>query len=151
MPKRSRGATALSVVSVLVGLYSQFAAMALIIAASVFAPRGATDAPLVFALGLVFLALMILAYAAAYGFWAGQAWAWAPGLTEFGTLIAASVVLALVSGNLVSAALPVAAGAVGIWYLMRPATKAAPSPDGTPASADAPGISGTMDATQAIR
>lgn len=135
MPRRSRGATALSVVSVLVGLYSQFAAMALIVAASAFAPRGATDVSLVFALGLVFLALTILAYAAAFGFWAGHAWAWATGLTVFGTLMAASVVLTLASANLVSAVLPIVGGAVGIWYLMRPVTKAELSRTSAPSTA----------------
>jgi len=157
MPKRSRGATALSVVSVLVGLYCQFAAMALIIAASVFAPTGAAEVPLVLVIGLVFLVLMVLAYVTAFGFWFGRAWAWAASLTEFVGLIAASGILALASSNVVSAVLPIVGGSIGIWYLMRPATKSALGRDGRPAAADATNASdataagGSMDATQAIR
>ena len=148
MRRRSLGTIALTLVSVLVGLYSQFAAMTLVIAGSVFVPSGSAVAQAALLMGLLFLGVMVIAYTTALGFWAGRSWAWASGLTVFGTLIVASVLLALISTNALSAVAPTVGAVIGIWYLLRPATKAELSRSGAPAGAVEAATTGSLEAPQ---
>lgn len=124
MQNRSFGTTTLAFSSVMVGLYTQFAAVALILTGSVFSPSGTIYAAASFALGALFFGLTFAAYFLAYGFWTRKSWAWAGGAALFVTLVVASVLLSLISTNFVSSVLPLAAAVVGIWFLNRPAVKA---------------------------
>ena len=124
MQKRSFGVTTLAFSSVMVALYCQFAAVALIITGSVFSQSGSAYAAASFALGALFFGLTFASYFLAYGFWTGKSWAWAGGLALFATLVIASVALSVISTNFVSTVLPLAAAVAGVWYLNRPAVKA---------------------------
>lgn len=120
MAGRSPATIVLAVGSVLVGLYSQFAAVALLVTGSAFAPEGSTEARVALLVGTIFLAITIAAYAVAYGFWAGHGWSRAGGVIVFGALIAASVMLSLLSTNIVSVIGPTIGGSVALWFLTRP-------------------------------
>jgi hypothetical protein len=124
MQKRSFGVTTLAFSSVMVALYCQFAAVALIITGSVFSQSGSAYAAASFALGALFFGLTFASYFLAYGYWTSKSWAWAGGMALFATLVVASVVLSVISTNFVSTVLPLAAAVAGVWYLNRPAVKA---------------------------
>ena len=135
MQKRSFGVTTLAFSSVMVALYCQFAAVALIITGSVFSQSGSAYAAASFALGALFFGLTFASYFLAYGFWTGKSWAWVGGMALFATLAIASVVLSDISTNFVSTGLPLAAAVAGVWYPNRPTVKAERRGTETPAAA----------------
>ena len=124
MKKRSLGLTVLGFSAVIVGLYSQIAAIALILVGSVLTVAGSVHAGAALVLGAVYLGVTGAAYLVGYGFWTARHWAWAGGMIVFGALIVASVALVLLTTNLLASIGPLAGSAVAIWYLQRPATKA---------------------------
>ncbi|MEX1296466.1 MAG: hypothetical protein AB1Z67_09875 [Candidatus Limnocylindrales bacterium] len=124
MQNRSLGATTLAFSSVMIGLYAQFAAVALILTGAVFSPSGSVYAAASFALGGLFFGLTFAAYFLAYGYWTRKSWSWAGGIALLVTLLVASVVLSIISTNLTSTVLPLAGAVVGVWFLNRPAIKA---------------------------
>jgi hypothetical protein len=136
MTRHSRGTLILFVASMLVGLYCQFAAIALLLTGWLFQAGTSITASLALVVGFLFFGLMIAAYFLAYGFWAGQRWSWMLGLAVFGTLIVGSLLLTLISGNPNSAVGPTLGGATALWYLLRPTTKArllgTSAPEGMP-------------------
>ena len=124
MQDRSMAVTALAFFSVMVALYSQMAAIALILGGSVFTAAGSMHGAAALITGAVFLGVAVAAYAAGYAFWTRRHWSWAGGIVVFATLIGANLFLSLISGNLLSAILPVAGSIVAIWQLQRPAVRA---------------------------
>ena len=124
MKKRSLGLTVLAFSSVIVGLYSQIAAIALILVGSVFTVAGSVHAGAALVLGAVYLGVTGAAYFVGFGFWTTRHWAWAGGMILFGALIVVSVALVLLTTNLLASFGPLIGSAVAIWYLRRPATKA---------------------------
>jgi O-antigen ligase len=66
---------------------------------------------------------MVAAYFAGYGFWTERAWSRPVGNVVFGVLIIVSLLLAITSGNVLSAIGPALGAAAAAWYLNRPATK----------------------------
>ncbi len=124
MAGRSHATIVLAVGSVLVGFYSQFAAVALLVTGSAFAPEGSVEARVALLLGSIFLVITIAACAVAFGFWAGHGWSWAGGLLVFGALIVASVMLSLLSTNILSAVGPTLGASAALWYLTRPGARA---------------------------
>ena len=124
MRDRSLEVTALAFFSVMVALYSQMAAIALILGGSVFTAAGSMYGAAALLTGAVFLGLAVAAYAVGYAFWMCRHWSWAGGMVVFATLIGANLVLSLISGNPLSAVLPVVGSAIAIWQMQRPAVKA---------------------------
>lgn len=124
MRERSNGLKALAIGSVVVALYCQLAAMALIFNAAFLADSGSVNGVLGLALGPVFLALSLAAYALAYGFWAIKHWSLTLGTAVFVALIGASLALAVISTNVTSVLMPALGAVLGIWYLHRPAIRA---------------------------
>ena len=124
MRERSLGVTTLAFASVMVALFCQFAAVALIMMGSIFAVAGSVPAVFTLVLGAVFLGLTFAAYFQAYGFWTGKHWSWAGGVTLFVVFAVANVVLSAISSNFVSTILPGLGAIVAVWYLHRPAVKA---------------------------
>ena len=145
MRQRSFGVTALSFSSVMVALYSQFAAIALLLTASVFTAAGSTPAAFVLLLGAVFLGLTIAAYAVGYGFWARKQWSWTAGMALLVVFAVANVVLSAISANFISSILPAFAAIAAVWYLQRPAIKAELTGDAAPAA-----LSLTVDALEGV-
>ncbi len=123
MQKRSLGVTAMAFGSVMVGLYCQYAAIALIFAGSIFTPTGSAPAAVALMLGALFLGLTFAAYFLGYGLWTCKHWSWAGSIALFGVLIGANVVLSAMSSSWISSLLPIVVGAVAVWFLTRPATR----------------------------
>jgi K+ transporter len=122
--ERPLGITALAFVSVMVGLYCQIAAIALLLGAMLGGVFGSDLTGVVIIMGALNLGLMAAAYFLGYGFWTQRHWSWAGGIVVFSTLIVTSILLMLVSTNVLSALVPSLGAAAAIWYLFRPATKA---------------------------
>jgi hypothetical protein len=143
---RPIGITALAFVSVLVGLYSQVAALALLIGGVVFGLTGTASTTALVVIGAVYFGLMVAAYLVGFGLWMQRRWSWAGGLVVFGVLIAVSFFTALVAGNTGSAIVPMVGAAVAIAYLFLPATRARLLGIETTERTQAPDEAGTSDA-----
>jgi hypothetical protein len=152
--KRPLGLTALAVASVAAGIYCMVAAIALLFGGTLGGVFGADGTAVVIAIGALYLGVVVAAYFVGYGFWTQRPWSWAGGIVVFGALIVTSVLLTLVSGDLVSGIVPSIAFAAAIWYLLRPATKAQllgtdkAEKAGQP---EAPAAAGALDTPQAVR
>jgi hypothetical protein len=117
---RPLGITALAFASVIVGIFCQVAAMALLLGGTLAGVAGTDMATALLVLGAVYLGLMVAAYFVGYGFWCKRHWSWAGGLVVFATLFVLSVFMLLLSANVLAVLLPGAGAAVAIWYLLRP-------------------------------
>jgi len=124
MQERSIGVTALAVCSVVVALYCQFAAVALILTGAVYSPTGSMEAAWAIVIGTLFFGLTFTSYFLGYGFWARKHWSWAGGIVVLVTLVVASMSLSLLATSFISSVLPISAAVAGIWFLNRPAIKA---------------------------
>ena len=138
MRERSFGVTALAFSSIMIALYSQFAAIALILTGSVFTAAGSVPAVFVLILGAVFLGLTFASYFLGFGFWTKKHWSWASGVVLFTSFVVANVVLSAISSNFVSSIVPALAAVVGVWYLHRPAVKAELMSETSPAAMTLP-------------
>ncbi len=124
MKNRSSGIAILAFSSVLIGIYCQFAAVALILTGSVFSASGSVYAGFALIIGSLFFGLTFAAYFLAYGFWTRKDWSWAGGIALVITLVVASMALSVLSTNFTSTVLPLAAAVAGVWYLNRAEIKA---------------------------
>ena len=124
MRHRSFGVTALAFSSVMVAIYGQYAAIALLMTGSTFAPAGSWHAAISLITGAVFLGLTVAAYVVGFGLWARKHWAWAGGVAVFAVFAIANIFLSAIATNFISAVLPSAGAMVAVWYLHRPATRA---------------------------
>jgi hypothetical protein len=123
MMQRPIGITALAFASIVIGLYCQIAAIALLMGSMVGGVFGA-EVAVVIVLGAVYFGLMVAAYFVGYGFWTLRHWSWAGGIVVFSTFIVAAVLLGVISANVTALiGLSVAAG-VAIAYLLRADTRA---------------------------
>jgi len=152
--KRSLGITALAFASVAAGIYCLVAAIALLLGGTLGGVFGADRTAVVIAIGALYLGLMGAAYIVGFGFWTQRHWSWAGGIVVFSSLIVGSVVLALITTNVVAALVPSLGAGAAIWYLLRPATKAQvlgtdkAEKAGQP---EAPAAAGALDTPQAVR
>jgi hypothetical protein len=153
---RPIGITALAFVAILVGLYSQVAALALLVGGVVFGLVGTASTTSLVAIGAVYFGLMVAAYLVGFGLWMQRHWSWAGAFVVFAVLIAVSFFTALVSGNTGSAVVPMAGAGIALAYLFLPSTRArllgtaAPQPTRATdegVSTDAP----ALDATPSTR
>lgn len=119
---RPLGITALAFASIVVGIYSMIAAIALLLGSFVGGAFGA-DSVVVMALGAIYLGLMAGAYFLGFGFWTQRHWAWAGGLVLFGAFIVASLGLMVLATSAASAVVAALGAGVATWYLLRPSTK----------------------------
>jgi len=119
---RPVGTTALALASVTVGLYSQVAAMVMLLGGVALGMVGQAHTTFLVAFGAVYLGLMVASYVVGCGFWMQRHWSWTGGVVVFGTLIVISTLTAVVSGNLWAIA-PAVGGGLAIAYLWRPATR----------------------------
>lgn len=123
MRQRSLGVTALAVGTVMVAIYGQYAAIALLMTGSVYTAAGSAPAALVLILGAVFLGTTVAAYLLGFGLWTRKHWSWAGAVTLFVVVAVANVLLSVLSTNFVSTILPALSGIVAVWYLHRPVVK----------------------------
>jgi hypothetical protein len=155
---RPLGITAMAFASIIVGIFCQVAAMALLLGGTLAGVAGTDMAAAMLILGAVYLGLMVAAYFVGYGFWSQRRWSWAGGIVVFGTLIVLSLFMLLLSANVLSVLLPGGAAAASIWYLLRPETRArllgpATASDARVADVEAAPApaSGSLEAPQTVR
>jgi len=123
MRDRSLGVTALALVSVVIGIYSMVAAIALLLGASIGAVVSAESGTGAFLLGVFFFGLSFTAYFVGGAFWLQKRWAWAGGMVIFGAAIVLNLAMVLFGGGLFAALVSVAFVAIAMGYLLRPSTK----------------------------
>jgi hypothetical protein len=156
-PKRPLGITALAFASIIVGIFCQVAAIALLLGGTLSGVVGTDMAVALLVVGALYLGLMGAAYFVGYGFWSQSHWSWAAGIVVYATLIVISVFMFVLSANIVSVIGPAVGGAAAIWYLLRPGTRAhllGPSTARDPVAADpeaAAPTTSTMEAPQVAR
>ncbi len=149
MRHRSFGVTALAFSSVMVAIYGQYAAIALLLTGSAFTSTGSLQAAIALITGAVFLGLTVAAYVVGFGLWARKHWAWAGGVAVFVVFAIANVLLSAIATNLISAVLPSAGAMVAVWYLHRPATRTELLGTEMPAAASVQ-VGGTIEAAGAV-
>lgn len=125
MRERSLGITALAVLSITVGLVALFAGLALLLVGSWGAFEGVGVGVPMLVVGSLFVGLAVSAYLVGYGLWRMKHWSWAGGVVVFSVNAVASALAAAISGNPMAAIFPVIIAIAGIWYLQRPAVRAA--------------------------
>ncbi len=150
MRDRSFGVTVLAFSSIMIALYSQFAAIALILIGSVYTAAGSAPAAFVLMLGAVFLGLTFASYFLGYGFWTKKHWSFAAGVTLFVSFVVANVLLSVISTNFISSIVPALAAVVGVWYLHRPAVKAELLDEAAPTSESLPRVD-TLEGAEPAR
>lgn len=124
MRHRSLGVIALAFGSVMLALYSQLAAFALILSGSVFTTLGSLPAAAALILGATFLGIMLVAYGVGFGLWTAKPWAWVAANSVFGVFIVANLVLSVLAGSYASALVTTVAAGLALWYVRRPAIRA---------------------------
>jgi hypothetical protein len=124
MKKRSFGVTALAFNTVLVAIYSQYAAASLLLTGSTIANAGSAGATIATLTGVVFLVVAISAYAVAVGLWARWHWSWNAALGLYVAFFVVNLVLSILAMNLMSAVLPTLAAIAAVLYLHRTGVRA---------------------------
>jgi hypothetical protein len=125
MRKRPFPIITLAYGSMMVALYTQLGAIALLLGGSFFTALGSMQGAAALLLGAVFLGTTVAAYAVTYGLWMQRHWSWAGGVTVFGMLILGSILLSALANTGLAAVLPVSGGIAGIWLMTRPSVKLA--------------------------
>jgi hypothetical protein len=119
MHKRSIAVTVLAFSTVMLAIYSQYAAISLLLTGSAFIAGGGIAAVLTLIDGAAFLALAALGYTVAFGLWTRRAWARTNAIALYVTFLVANVMLSLLADNFISAIVPTIAVVVGIVLLRR--------------------------------
>lgn len=119
MEKRSVGVTVLAFGTVMLAIYSQHAAVALLLTGSAFAADGGLAAILTIMNGAAFLALAGTAYAVGFGLWMRRAWARPCAVALYVTFVVANVMLSLLASNLGSTIVPTIAVVAALVYMRR--------------------------------
>lgn len=124
MRKRSIGVSVLAFSTIMVALYSQYAAISLVVTGSVFAPSGQVVAFLTAATGILFAGLTAASYVVGVGLWLRKPWSrvWAMGI--YLTFFLANALLSALAGNVGSSILPTIGVAAAVVYLNRPQVRA---------------------------
>jgi len=146
MTKRSIGVTALASATAMYAIYSQYAAVSLLLTGAAFAAGGSIEATLSLLTGFVFLGLTVLGYAVAVGLWFRRAWSWNGAVALFFVFFVANMALSVLATNFLSALLPSVGVVLALIYLQRPAVRAEitglPDPTATSRVADGLGAAG---------
>ena len=124
MTKRSFGVTVLAFSTIMVALYSQYAAISLLVTGSVFLPSGEIAALLTVITGAVFVGLTSAAYVVGVALWMRRSWAWGWAVALYLTFFLANAFLSVLAGNFASAILPTLGVAAAVVFLRRPAVRA---------------------------
>lgn len=138
MTKRSLGVTVLAFSTIMVALYSQYAAISLIVTGSVFLPSGQIAALLTTIVGAVFVGLTSAGYVVGVALWMRRSWAWAWAMGIYLTFFVANAFLSVLSGNFASAILPTIGVAAAVVYLNRPTVRAELHTANAPATVTVP-------------
>jgi hypothetical protein len=124
MTRRSNGVTVLAFLTVVVAIFSQYAAISLLLTGRMAEAAGPLEAGLTLVTGVAFLGLTAVAYAAGFGLWFRRAWATRAAALVYITLFAANVSLAVLYTNLATAVVMTVGSATALVYLRRPAVRA---------------------------
>jgi hypothetical protein len=124
MTKRSFGVTVLAFSTIMVALYSQYAALSLIVTGSVFAPSGELAAFLTIITGALFAGLTAASSVVGVALWLRKSWAWGWAMGIYLTFFVANAFLSALSGNFGSSILPTIGVAAAVVFLNRPHVRA---------------------------
>jgi len=138
MTKRSFGVTMLAFTTIMVALYSQYAAISLIVTGSVFLPSGEIAAMFTTIVGAVFVGLTSAAYVVGVALWMRRPWSWAWAMGIYLTFFVANAFLSVLVGNFASAILPTVGVAAAVVFLNRPAVRAELRSTNAPATVAVP-------------
>jgi hypothetical protein len=142
MKNRSLGVTVLAFSTFMVAIYSQYAAISLLLTGSVFTVAGSFVAMVTLLTGAVFLGLTATAYAVGFGLWTRRSWSWNGAMAVFLTLFVANIFLSILATNFVSAVIPSVGVIVAVVYLQRPAVRAEILGIAAPVTSTAPASDG---------
>jgi hypothetical protein len=142
MAKRSLGVTVLAASTIIVALYSQYAALSLLVGGSVLASSGDLTRLITTITATTFVGLTAAGYVIGVALWMRKAWSrgWAMGF--YLTFSVANALLAALIGNIGSAVLLTVGVAVAVVFLNRPRVRAelqgAKGSSRAPAAAETP-------------
>lgn len=140
MTKRSFGVTVLAFSTIMVALYSQYAAISLVVTGSVFAPSGELVAMITFATGAAFMVLTAAGYIAGVGLWTRKSWSWTAAVGIYIGFFVANAFLSALAANFASAVLPTIGVALALVFLHRPQVRAELGGQAVATSAPAPSV-----------
>jgi hypothetical protein len=123
MSKRSIGVTALASATAMFAIYSQYAAISLLLTGAAFSAGGSIAATLTMLTGIVFVGLTLTGYAVAVGLWFRRPWSWSAAMAMYLVFLAANVSLSVLATNFLSAILPSLGVLAAVIYLQRPAVR----------------------------
>ena len=135
MTKRSFGVTVLAFSTIMVALYSQYAALSLLVTGSVFLPSGELAAMITVITGATFVGLTSAGYVVGVALWMRRSWAWGWAMGLYITFFAANAFLSVLANNFGSALLPTIGVALAVVFLRRPAVRAELASAAAPAAA----------------
>lgn len=124
MKNRTIGVTVLAFSTIMVAIYSQYAAISLLLTGSAFTVQGSFVAMVTLLTGAVFLGVTATAYAVGFGLWARRSWSWNGAMAVFLSFFVANIFLSVLATNFVSAVLPSIGIAAAVLYLQKPAVRA---------------------------
>ena len=124
MAKRSLGVTVLAASTIMVAIYSQYAALSLLVGGSALASSGELTRLITGTTATAFVGLTVAGYVVGVALWMRRAWSrgWAMGF--YLTFFVANALLAALLGNFGSAVLLTIGVAVAVVFLHRPRVRA---------------------------
>jgi hypothetical protein len=124
MKRRRIGVTVLASGTTVMAIYSQYAAITMLLTVAALAPEGSLRGTLAMFIGLVFLGLVFSGYVMGFGLWTRRAWSWHGAIAFYMVFFGANIVLSVLSNNYASAVLPAVVVAAAVSYLHQPAVRA---------------------------
>ena len=124
MPRRPIGVTVLAAGTALVAIFSQYAAIALLLTDRASRAPSPLESGLTLVTGLVFVSLAVLAYGVSVGLWFRRGWARPGAIVVYATLFVASTSLSVLLLNFSTCLVLGLAVVVALVYLRRPSVRA---------------------------
>lgn len=123
MKRRTIGVSVLASGTTLMAIYSQYAAITLLLTVTALAPEGSLRGTLAMLTGGVFLGLVISGYVVGFGLWTRRAWSWHAAIAFYLVFFGANIVLSVLANNYLSAVMPALVVAAAVVYLHQPAVR----------------------------
>ena len=124
MAKRSLGVTVLALGTIMVALYSQYAALTLFVGVPLFAAGGELAAFTTSATTVAFVGLTATGYVTGVALWMRRPWSRVLAMGVYLTFFVANALLAILTGNIGTALLFAVCVAAAIGFLRRPQVRA---------------------------
>ena len=123
MPRRSTGLTVLAAGTALVAVFSQYAAIALLLTDRVSRASSSLESGLTLVTGVAFVGLALLAYSVSVGLWLRRGWAWHGAFVVYASLFVASASLSVLLLNITTGLVMGLAVVAAFVFLRRPSVR----------------------------